>query len=113
MAVPAKPLVCDQIHLGSMTPLFRTTGMHTRLRIINTGTIAGFTVSIDGATMVVQVDGGNNVQAITREAVGVLYPGERMDVLVQWKEETTGLAWLNVQLDREYGIFIFASPHAV
>jgi FtsP/CotA-like multicopper oxidase with cupredoxin domain len=102
MAVPARPVVCDQIRLSSMTPLFRSARTRTRLRVINTGSIAGFTMKMDGATMqVMQVDGGYGVQAEAREAVGVLYPGERMDVVVAWKKGGSALPWLKVYLDDE------------
>ncbi len=34
---------------------------------------------------VIQVDGGNHIErAATTNSVGILYPGERVDVIVNW-----------------------------
>ena len=53
--------------------------------------------------LAVQVDGGNRIEATGADSVGILYPGERVDVIVCWKAGSTdsGLR-LHVSLDQEY-----------
>jgi len=59
-------------------------GRLIRLRIINTGASAGYTVSFTGyALQVITVDGGNHVEvASMSRSVGILYPGERVDIII-------------------------------
>ena len=67
--------------------------------------LAGFTLSISGHSMtVIQLDGGRAVDAAPEaEAIGILYPGERMDVIVErtGSEEVKDPV-LTITLDREY-----------
>ncbi|PHH74030.1 hypothetical protein CDD80_3413 [Ophiocordyceps camponoti-rufipedis] len=54
-AVPARPVVCSQQHLD---PVFRSR-RRTRVRIVNTGSVAGFTLAVEGGWLrAVAVDGG-------------------------------------------------------
>jgi FtsP/CotA-like multicopper oxidase with cupredoxin domain len=66
--------------------------------------LAGITVTIPGSEIkVVQVDGGNHVEgsAIT-DSVGIIYPGERVDIIVDWtKCQDEFSSYLIVALDRE------------
>ncbi|KAF4332241.1 L-ascorbate oxidase [Fusarium beomiforme] len=103
MAVPARPVVCSQVGLSVMKPLLASGGQKiTRLRMINTGSIAGLTVRIDGAMIrPVRVDGGFDVKCEADETVGILYPGERVDLNIEWKRDHEGDRWLTIYMDDE------------
>lgn len=56
-----------------------------RLRVINTGAAAGLSFQLQNGTMqLLTVDGGGHVSGDTPQTptLGVLYPGERMDLLL-------------------------------
>lgn len=96
-AVPARPVVCSQRHLD---PVFRYR-RRTRIRIVNTGSVAGFTFAVQGGWLrALAVDGGCRVRDRPGRSLGVLYPGERVDVLLEW-ERGDGLRRVNVHLDDE------------
>ncbi|UPK99837.1 hypothetical protein LCI18_010772 [Fusarium solani-melongenae] len=103
MAVPARPVVCSQIAAYELAPLFNPSREKaTRLRFVNTGSVAGFSVQMNGATMQpVRIDGGFSVQAEASDSIGILYPGERVDVDVKWMEENPRNHWLTIDLDSE------------
>lgn len=103
MAVPARPVVCSQISAYELAPLLNPSReKDMRLRFVNTGSVAGFSVQIDGAKMQpVRVDGGFNVQSEVRHSIGIIYPGERVDVDVQWTEDPARGHWLTIDLDSE------------
>ncbi|WPG98304.1 multicopper oxidase [Acrodontium crateriforme] len=100
MAVPARPLDCHEIEV----PTLRLNSARTRLRIVNTGASTGFSMSLTGYSIhLITVDGNGHVASNSAvEAIGVLYPGERMDLVVEkvgLKEDET--ARLTVALDHE------------
>ncbi|KUJ20809.1 uncharacterized protein LY89DRAFT_611217 [Mollisia scopiformis] len=100
MAVRARPLDCKEVAM----PKLQMNGRRTRLRIINTGALTGFTMSMSGYTMtVITLDGGNEVaSAPAASSVGVLYPGERMDVIIEKVEtENEKEAIMTIKLDKE------------
>ncbi|KAI8711503.1 hypothetical protein NCS52_01414100 [Fusarium sp. LHS14.1] len=103
MAVPARPVVCSQIEAYELAPLLNLSREKaTRLRFVNTGSVAGFSLQMDGATMQpVRVDGGFSVQAEASESIGIIYPGERVDVDVKWIEDYPGYHSLTIDLDSE------------
>ncbi|KAL2672296.1 hypothetical protein Neosp_012998 [[Neocosmospora] mangrovei] len=103
MAVPARPVVCSQIEAHEPVPLLNPSREKTtRLRFVNTGSVAGFNLQMDGATMQpVRVDGGFSVQAEASESIGIIYPGERVDVDINWTEDYAGGRWLRIDLDSE------------
>ncbi|KAM0283669.1 hypothetical protein ACHAPQ_005904 [Fusarium lateritium] len=103
MSVPARPVVCSQVAMEKLKPLFRNTNQRKiRMRVVNTGSIAGFTVRMDGATMrPVRVDGGFDVHSEATESVGILYPGERVDVDVECKDGHSENSWLTIYMDDE------------
>lgn len=102
MAASSRPLICNNRMLGSMLPLLKKQTGRTRLRMVNTGTIAGVTMMIDGATLqVVELDGGCSVEAQPKGSLGILYPGERVDALLQWASAETAEPWVNIYLDPE------------
>ncbi|CAG8977769.1 hypothetical protein HYALB_00011154 [Hymenoscyphus albidus] len=81
MAVPARPVRCKHVAI----PQLNLGKGKTRLRIVNTGAMVGYTISLIGYTMkVIQVDGGSPVSdAPNALSIGILYPGERMDILIE------------------------------
>ena len=103
MAVPARPVNCTQHAATEVLPLLaKKPGGPMKLRLVNVGTIAGVSLAVDGATLrPVAVDGGNTVKTVGRRSFGVLYPGERVDVMAEWKSGDVG-ARLTVYLDDEY-----------
>ena len=59
MAVPARPVDCEQ----NTIPSLRLRGSHTRLRLVNTGSMAAVTITVTGFTMrLLRVDGGGRVE---------------------------------------------------
>ncbi|KAF9770267.1 hypothetical protein IL306_012217 [Fusarium sp. DS 682] len=103
MAVPARPVVCSQVGISDLKPLLASAGKKkTRLRIVNTGSIAGLSMRIDGAMIrPVRVDGGFSVKSEATETVGILYPGERVDLDIEWREDHVGGHWLTIYMDDE------------
>lgn len=56
-----------------------------RLRVINTGAAAGFSIQLgNGTVQLLTVDGGGLVSSSTPKTptIGVVYPGERIDMLL-------------------------------
>ncbi|OAA53334.1 ferro-O2-oxidoreductase [Cordyceps fumosorosea ARSEF 2679] len=102
MEMPAFPINCTDRAVTDMTPIFRRKAAQTRLRLVNVGTISGLSLMVDGATLEpIQVDGGCAVQSSAADAIGVLYPGERTDLMLSWKEGSESQPWLNIYLDDE------------
>ncbi|KAG5793776.1 hypothetical protein H9Q69_007169 [Fusarium xylarioides] len=103
MAVPARPVVCSQVQFGDLEALMRSRSQKkSRLRVVNTGSVAGLSLRIGGAIFrPVRVDGGFAVKAEGTETVGILYPGERVDIEVEWKENHAGDCWLTIYMDDE------------
>ncbi|KAF5637889.1 L-ascorbate oxidase [Fusarium sp. NRRL 52700] len=103
MAVPARPVVCSQALFSDLRPLIMSRNQRkARLRVVNTGSVAGLSLSVGGALVrPVRLDGGFAVKSEAAETVGILYPGERVDLEVEWKEDQTGDHWLTVYLDDE------------
>lgn len=81
MAVRARPVDCEDTPVLSL----RLKSPKTRLRIANTGSSTGISLSLAGYSMtLIKVDGGADVEAGSpMGAIGVLYPGERMDIVVE------------------------------
>ncbi|KAH8696228.1 multicopper oxidase-domain-containing protein [Talaromyces proteolyticus] len=80
-AVKARPVLCHSVPKPSIR-LADTD--RVRVRVVNTGVSSGLTLSISqGAMSLITVDGGNPVGNTPIAAVmGVLYPGERMDIIL-------------------------------
>lgn len=97
MALPDRPVDCE----GTEIPYLSISG-RTRLRIVNVGTLTGVSIALSGYTMtLLEVEGGQAVDRVSSSGLGVLYPGERVDVLVERLEEQTS-GWITVTLDREH-----------
>ncbi|KAM4061208.1 multicopper oxidase domain-containing protein [Hirsutella rhossiliensis] len=103
MAIPARPLVCRQISPTDIDPIFGAREKSPmRLRIVNTGTIAGFYFSVNGASVQpLAVDGACAVDARPGRSVGILYPGERIDLALSWQAGGDRKPSVNIYLDDE------------
>lgn len=106
MAIPVHhPVQCNQVEAQDMLPLFQLKpSKRTKLRVVHVGTLAGFTFSIDDATLQpVAVDAGGRVDAEPGHSVGILYPGERVDVMTEWNGgDSAEKSRMNIYLDNEY-----------
>jgi FtsP/CotA-like multicopper oxidase with cupredoxin domain len=89
MALPARPLQCTDVTVRGIWPVLGpdySPARVTRLRIVNVGTIAGVSLAIRGMKMTpIEVDGGTRVDnhGPAADAIGILYPGERIDVILE------------------------------
>ena len=101
MAVPARPVDCIGTAVSDMKPIFRHRAKHTRLRVVNVGTIAGVSFAVDGARLkTLEVEGGCSVKSEESDSIGILYPGERVDMMMLWTDQVRE-PWFNVYLDDE------------
>ncbi|RBR21890.1 uncharacterized protein FIESC28_04733 [Fusarium coffeatum] len=102
MAVPARPVNCSQVMLDELRPLFKSLSDSMRLRVVNTGSIAGFSVGLEGATLQpVFVDAGFGVQSQAVKTVGTIYPGQRVDFIVRWDSDHTNNHQIVIYMDEE------------
>lgn len=84
MAVAARPVECKAISEKALGGILGRVPKRTRLRLVNVGSVAGFSVSVSEALLQpIQVDGGSGVQAPAAHSLGIVYPGERVDVVLQ------------------------------
>ncbi|KIW76134.1 hypothetical protein Z517_10879 [Fonsecaea pedrosoi CBS 271.37] len=102
MAVPARPVECVPSSERSDRPYLEVqSGLRYRLRLVNTGSLAGFSLKMHNASFSpFQVDGGHDITMVEAQEVGIVYPGERVDVILQ-----TGAGdsqgYLDIELDDE------------
>ena len=115
MARPGKPVDCVETD----TPDVQVAGNKAvRLRIINTGASAGYSFELANAALqLITVDGGGTVSNSTPQAptLGVVYPGERIDVLLlpaasAEEKRHEGDMTMKIVLDPEY---VAASRHTL
>jgi FtsP/CotA-like multicopper oxidase with cupredoxin domain len=99
MAVPARPVDCSKIRLPHMKLPFG----RSRLRIVNTGSLTGITMSMTGHYLeLIKLDGGNDAQTTAAGTeIGILYPGERMDIIVDNIDDSHTGGRITVALDQE------------
>ncbi|KUJ18466.1 uncharacterized protein LY89DRAFT_582403 [Mollisia scopiformis] len=105
MAVPARPVECVETEDQDMLGVLGTTHLEkaVRLRLVNVGSLAGFSVQMSSAKLEpITVDGGFPIVGNPADSVGIVYPGERLDVLVRWDEQATShFPQLHISLDPE------------
>lgn len=114
MAVPSRPVDCELVQ----RPLLTLQDGRTRLRVVNVGynspsqfrtfivsddlpnrAMAGLNISLPNSHMdVIQIDGGNVIRPISASEIGILYPGERVDIIVS----SVSAANISITLDAEY-----------
>ncbi|KAJ3490762.1 hypothetical protein NLG97_g5718 [Lecanicillium saksenae] len=95
------PNPCSSGGPSDLLPILRSAET-TRLRIVNTGTIAGLSFAIDDATLkVIEVDGGCPVETLPVRSLGIVYPGERIDALLDWTSPSQNASQLRIKVDEE------------
>ena len=83
-AVLARPVKCEAFEYQSLLTEFDASKTY-RLRIVNAGMLSGISVSFTGARLtVIEVDGGHKVNPQMAGSVGIIYPGQRIDVTLRW-----------------------------
>jgi FtsP/CotA-like multicopper oxidase with cupredoxin domain len=109
MAVPARPLQCLPLDDRTSLPILPLgNGERYRLRVVNTGSLTGFSLKIANTTLLpFQVDGGNEITPAAVQGMGIIYPGERVDAVLQ-TGMFDGPRFLEVQMDDEN--FKFPNP---
>lgn len=110
MAVKARPVECHRVEVPTIQLMDAN---RVRLRIINTGVSAGFSMEVSGGSMQpIAVDGGYRLHEDTprARAIGLLHPGERVDVLLDRTESRSSQlrdvipmrpTKMTIELDRE------------
>ena len=94
---------CKQHMAETQLPLLRQ-HLDTRLRIVNAGSIAGLTTAVENSSLrLLGVDGGCRVNAEPKKSIGIIYPGQRIDVLFAWNMSAASDR-LNIYLDLRYAI---------
>lgn len=105
MAVPARPVECVDIEDKDMAGILGTTKLEksVRFRLVNVGSLAGFSVQMSSAKLrAVIVDGGYPIVADSADSVGIIYPGERVDLIVDWSADAASHGpHLHISLDPE------------
>ncbi|KAI1608769.1 putative laccase [Exophiala viscosa] len=102
MAVPARPVHCTAPEQRETLPeLSLVNGRRYRMRVVNTGSLTGFTMRISNATLSpVQVDGGHEIITAEAQKIGIIYPGERVDAILQtYPSDDRG--FLEIEMDDE------------
>ncbi|RLM00270.1 hypothetical protein CFD26_108544 [Aspergillus turcosus] len=82
MAVPARPVDCVE-HYVDLSYLDFDDGLSYRMRVVNTGSLTGFTLSFaDSVFDLIQLDSNDVEPQPQASSAGVLYPGQRMDAIL-------------------------------
>ncbi len=102
LAVPARPVDCLSPETRIDLPVLPLKGgQRTRLRLVNTGSLTGFSVRIHGASITpFQVDGGSEIAMAEARGIGIVYPGERVDVVLQIGP-STNQPFVEIKMDDE------------
>ncbi|KAJ6160508.1 hypothetical protein N7470_003904 [Penicillium chermesinum] len=104
MAVPARPLDCVEQQLDTSF-LDLDPGRSYRIRVVNTGALAGFSMLFDAQLEpeIVQVDSVDVVEhssATTGNSIGILHAGQRMDMILRSPDNPRNRSSMMVKLDR-------------
>ncbi|KAF4633335.1 hypothetical protein G7Y89_g4775 [Cudoniella acicularis] len=104
MAVPARPVECIDILAQDTLGIFPASSQvpPTRLRIVNVGSLAGFSLGLSSGTLrPLALDGGFPIDGLPTKSVGIIYPGERLDLLLRTEKSTDLSSSLTINLDQE------------
>ncbi|KAI8801782.1 ferro-O2-oxidoreductase [Cladochytrium replicatum] len=110
MAVPARPIQCTSVN-RSLAIFDDSDAKHrrARLRVVNTGSLAGFALQVSSATITpITVDGGFEIEGFQSDSAGILYPGQRVDMIIEWDPTNQASSQLHINFDTEN--FRFANP---
>ncbi|CAG7918927.1 unnamed protein product [Penicillium olsonii] len=109
MAVPARPVDC--VAQSTNLSFGFDPQLKLRIRVVNTGALAGFDLQFDHHTIdLLQVDSADVQRTKDKDmnSLGTLYPGQRMDFVLIPTEDTKGHSSMTVQLNQE--CFKYANP---
>ncbi|RAL05428.1 laccase [Aspergillus ibericus CBS 121593] len=98
MAVPARPVDCINRQMN-LSYLDANSDITYRVRVINTGSVAGFTLRFENRDFtLIQVD-NIDVEPQESDSAGILYPGQRMDVIL--RPSNNSPSSMTINLDNE------------
>ena len=102
-ALPSRPIECIEQRSADILPLFKKRLQRpVKLRLVNTGTVTGLSFAADAASLQpIAVDGGFPVKGNRSRSFGILYPGERADVIVFPEAEESSDTAFHIHLDKE------------
>ncbi|RDK43415.1 laccase [Aspergillus phoenicis ATCC 13157] len=99
MAVPARPVDCVFRQMN-LSYLDAKGDAAYRVRVVNTGSVAGFTLGFQKKQFsLIQVD-SIDVEQEDSNSAGVLYPGQRMDIILRPGPDKTPSS-MTIDLDKE------------
>lgn len=100
-AVPARPIDCKPPSMSKIPSLRLGRSKPSLVRLVNTGSYTGISMSVPGAEIrPLRVDGGNAVSSSPTKSAGILYPGERVDLLVEpFSSSTESHDYFEVTID--------------
>ncbi|KAJ5901666.1 multicopper oxidase-domain-containing protein [Penicillium taxi] len=111
MAVPARPLDCIEQDMNSSL-LHLDPDTAYRIRVVNTGALAGFSLILDKENFdIVQMDSvdvARDEQQPDINSAGILHPGQRMDFVLRQPLHDYDSSVMTVQLDE--GCFKYVNP---
>lgn len=82
-AAPAQPVDCAQRDPMNLPVLVVDSYKRSVLRVVNVGAYAGFNITASGSALTpLGVDGSHPIKGASALNVGVLHPGERMDLAI-------------------------------
>ena len=109
LAMPAYPIHCTQ--KPAMPSMRFNSQKHYRLRVINAGSLAGVTMSLPESNLTaVEVDGGNKVSPVPAESVGILYPGQRVDLSLSWDKAVSHSQINGLKIAFDQDAFRYPNP---
>ncbi|KAF3912757.1 Laccase [Dactylellina cionopaga] len=97
LAVPARPVDCIWSPVNKLPRVALDPKLRYRIRLVNTGSLAGFLLRFDGFVLrPITVDGGHPVDSTFGRELGNLYPGERVDAILASESQTS---YADVQME--------------
>ncbi|KAJ9209949.1 CAZyme family AA1 [Paecilomyces variotii] len=112
MAVPARPVDCNGNR--SLPYLDLDPSITYRIRVVNTGSLAGFTLRFKEENLqLIQLDGGIDVESQyqqTATSAGILFPGQRMDLVLKASSHTDKHTPSSLTVELDKGCFKYPNP---
>lgn len=101
-AIPSRHIKCEKRD----APIIRLREGRHRLRFINVGAMSGITIHVPSLSISpLTIDGGNPLSdQLSAQSIGILYPGERADVLAE-RMASSDADFLSIELDDENFVF--------
>ncbi|KAI9663915.1 MAG: hypothetical protein M1821_007405 [Bathelium mastoideum] len=108
-AMPAYPADCVQ--KPTMPGMIFNAQKRYRLRVVNAGSLAGVTISLPESNLTaIEVDGGNKISPVPAESVGVLYPGQRVDLSLSWDKNVSHSRTSGLEIALDQDAFFYPNP---